>query len=316
MYDLILRGKAFVNNGLIECELGIEGGKITAIKKTLQGPKKMDLGASIILPAGIDPHVHFRSPGATQKGDFQTESIAAACGGITTVLDMPNTKPSTTDKTGMAEKLVEAKASCIDYGLFAGLKKGQTPEDLDIAKQAVGFKLYMASTTGDLLLASDPEIRSALDMVSKWKRPLCVHAEDEFMIQKKRYQEKDITDHHKIRSPQSESTAITRILALNSSGKTHIAHVSSIGGLEALKGTGATCEVAPHHLLLDIGIPSSQFLKVNPPIRTKNDRAALWDGLRSGAITILGSDHAPHTKKEKDVEFDIAPSGVPGVETM
>jgi len=320
MYDLVVCGKAFIDGGRFEqVEIGIDNGRIAAVKKSIEcHHSRLDFAHGIIVPGGIDAHVHFRSPGGSHKGDFFSEGVAAACGGITTVCDMPNTNPPTVDNTGLELKLKMAGDCPVDYGIFAGFASGQQPKAIeDIAPHCIGFKLYMGSTTGSLLLDSETDIKQALLMSSHWPKPVWVHAEDQTIINSRPKDATDIHGHLRMRPAEAEERAIARILAFNDGNEIHIAHVSTAAGLRHLKGSKATCEVAPHHLILDVKDERSDaFLKVNPPLREPGEKAALWEGLRNGEIDILASDHAPHTRDEKQQEFEYAPSGLPGVETM
>ncbi len=317
MYDLAVCGKAFIDGRFEQCEIAIDQGRIVEIKNSFECTNRMDFNHGFIVPGGIDAHVHFRCPGGSHKGDFYTEGAAAACGGITTVADMPNTSPPTTDPAGLEEKLKAAQVCPIDHALFAGFSKEQSPAELEaIAPKCAGFKLYMGSTTGSLLMDSNEDCEKALMMASHWSKPVWVHAEDQSIISGGQQEAGDIRGHLRMRPPEAEVRAVKRILSFNNGQGLHIAHVSTGAGLELIKKSGCTCEVSPHHLLLDAKDGGDAFMKVNPPLREEKEKAMLWEGLRTGSIDIVASDHAPHTKDEKEQEFLFAPSGVPGVETL
>jgi dihydroorotase len=317
MYDLVVCGKVYLDGQFEQCEIGIDNGRITAIKKAIECHNRIDLAHGVIVPGGIDSHVHFRCPGRGHKGDFSTGGMSAACGGITTVCDMPNTNPPTVNLGGLDQKLKAAEDCPVDFSLYAGFSKGQEISDLEaIVSKCIGFKLYMASTTGSLLIESDQGAEKALLMASHWSKPVWVHAEDQYVIDSRPKEAKDIQGHLRMRPPEAEARAIGRILAFNQGKGLHIAHVTTGVGLELVKPSEATCEVTPHHLILDVKNEGDAFLKVNPPLREEAEKPRLWEGLRSGDIDILASDHAPHTKDEKEQEFEFAPSGMPGVETI
>ena len=308
--DLVVEGRAYVRGKLGRWAIGIEDGRIAEISRTIRGGERMDLGDLIILPGAIDPHVHFRDPGMTDKEDFSTGTLAAACGGVTTVLDMPNTLPPSvsTDKLAEKKEAISRKA-WVDYGLFGGCIPGARVEQM--APMVVGFKVFMGSSTGRLLVAEDRDLAGIAARVKRTGKVLSVHAEDEGMIRHETG--KALADHLRNRPAAAEVLAIRRLSSLDCD--INVCHVSSAEGLQALESLSFTTEVTAHHMLLDRDSEGGAYLKVNPPLRTKEDRLALFQAFVSGRIDMLGSDHAPHTIEEKEQEFDVAPSGVPGVET-
>jgi dihydroorotase len=302
----IVEGRFFISGRFEECCVGIEDGRIVKIAKLLEGDSRRRFGSSAILPGAIDAHVHFRDPGMTAKEDFSTGSTAALYGGVTCVLDMPNTSPPTTTLSALREKRKNASAkSMVDFGLYAGVRK-----DIDVgalAKEAVAFKLYMASTTGELMVQSLAEIGSELSVIAD--------AEDEKI--RKKEPEKNLDDHLRNRSNDCETSAIRKIREAAKACRLHVCHVSAKDSLPLIRNAkGLTSEVTPHHLLLDKDIKVGSHAKVNPPLRKREDRHALFKALQSGTFDIIASDHAPHTLDEKAEDFDYAPSGMPGVETM
>lgn len=309
--ELVVEGRAFLDRGLTPCCIGIEKGVIRAVRRTMRGDEHHDYGNMIILPGAVDPHVHFRDPGLTHKEDFQTGSLAAAFGGVTCVLDMPNTLPPITTKGRLKEKKEAiAGRSWVDYGLFAAA----TPhtEFSELVEEVIGFKLYMASATGDLLV-DERDLPSALAKALATGKVLSVHAEDGSRF--RGIEEADIIDHHWNRPPESEVAAITRLASLTSSPRVNICHVSSAQAMGALAHLPFLTEATPHHMLLTTGRGIDAFRKVNPPIRTRGDRDAIFEAFSKGEVEMLASDHAPHTKAEKEDDFGSAPPGVPGVET-
>ncbi|WP_400203357.1 dihydroorotase family protein [Candidatus Methanomassiliicoccus intestinalis] len=311
MSELVIEGRAYVKGSIANWCIGIDNGKISEIGKNLKGDDRINFKDSIIFPGSIDPHVHFRDPGLTDKEDFSTGSLAAAFAGVTCVLDMPNTVPPAVSKNSLLEKKEQiSKKSWVDYGLFAGCVPGSDLKSM--APYAVGFKLFMGSSTGKLLVTEESDIQKILADAKECNKVLSVHAEDENLIKKD--PEKNISDHAKNRPPEAEATAINRLK--ESDCKVNICHVSSSAGLDALQATNFTSEVTAHHLFFDKdSIGNSTYAKVNPPLRTRNDRFALMKALMDGRISMIGSDHAPHTIEDKEQEFSYAPSGMPGVET-
>jgi len=310
--DVVIEGRVLLDKGLTDCCIGIEDGRITKIAKTIsRAEKRYDFSGRIVMPAGIDIHVHFREPGMTKKEDFGTGSTAAACGGVTFVVDMPNTKPPTRTVADIKEKIsLVSKKSFVDFGLAALLDLKSDAEKL--AKEATAFKIYLGETTGSLGIA--PEDLSA--SISKaGEKPVFIHAEhlgklDETI-------EKGLRDHDLRRSESLESEAVKKAAsAKTKESKVHLLHVTQAEMLQLARSSGLTVEVTPHHLLLDTDSALGAMGKINPPLRSKATRMRLWDAFASGKADTLGSDHSPHTIGEKDVEFNAAPSGMPGVETL
>jgi dihydroorotase len=312
--ELVVDGNCFVSGRMQKCCVGIEGGKIVKIAKVLEGEKVLNFGNKLVLPAAIDGHVHFREPGMTDKEDFASGSEAALCGGVTCVLEMPNTRPSTTTVASIREKKKAASAkSLVDFGLFAGVKPGMDVEAL--AKEAAAFKLYMGSTTGDLLVPDILEVKKELARIARTGKVLAVHAEDENLRRKD--PENDLEGHLRNRPNECETTAIKTIRNAYRGDRLHICHVSARQSLFEVKGrTGLTCEVTPHHLLFDTTSRLGALIKVNPPIRRREDRQALFQALKGGSIDMVASDHAPHLLEEKEDDFEYALTGTPGVETL
>ncbi len=247
------------------------------------------------LPGLIDPHVHLREPGATQKEDFETGTKAAIAGGYTTVLDMPNNPIATVSPEALQEKinLASNKIYC-DVGFHFGASGKSVQYFQEVAPKVFGLKVYMNQTTGDLLIEDDNILES---IFSAWPKniPVMVHAEGD-TLQK----------------------AIS--LAKKFSNRLHVCHVSlrkEIAAIKAAKEAGMeiSCEVSCHHLFLtdEDAKRLGPYGLMKPPLSSKEDQVALWDGLKDGTIDMIASDHAPHTKEEKQGEKP--PFGVPGLET-
>ncbi|MCJ2562919.1 MAG: dihydroorotase [Candidatus Thermoplasmatota archaeon] len=307
---MIIEGRAYVRGSLQDCCISVENGRITEIKRTLKGDEKLRFGG-IILPAGIDLHVHFREPGLTRKEDFLSGTTAAACGGITCAFDMPNTLPPATTPERMEEKVaaVERKAF-VDFGLYAGLTE---ESDLGgLAETATAFKMYMAASEGDLAVGDFSKLLGLKEELSAAGKFISIHCEDPGHIRAGKA--KRLEDHLASRPDSAEVGGIEMAEQLKGL-RIHVAHISSERGLTSLAGTGFTSEVTPHHLFLNVNCDLGAFAKVNPPLRHKHDQNALWQAFVDGRIDIVASDHAPHTADEKEAGFDSAPAGMPGVET-
>ncbi len=310
--DEAISGRLYIGGELTYASIGIRNGKIAEVKKDIPGAR--DFGDRIILPARTDPHVHFRDPGYTEKEDFFTGTLSAAFGGASCVLDMPNTYPFVYRYQDLAEKeYIASGKAAVDYGLIDGMKGNIIDEKA--LKRAPALKVFMAPTTGGTINELDNlALQYLLNVISDYGKPVIFHAEDpEFFLDS---EESTLIDHLRNRPASSEENAIKRLIG---TGKPlHIAHVSSEGGALLLGGKtgGQSAEVTPHHLFLtiDTEFENPAFGKVNPPLRQRKDREALWAALKDGRIDMVSSDHAPHTIEEKE-EFESAPSGIPGVET-
>lgn len=329
-YDLILRGGTAVLPGMtIEVDIGVRDGRIAAI-----GDLDGVAAATIIpcrglhiLPGVIDTQVHFREPGATHKEDIEHGTMAAAAGGVTAIFEMPNTTPLTTTPETLAEKLaIAAQAAYCDYAFYFGgtaVNASNLPEWENLPG-VCGVKIFMGSSTGDLLSATDEEVRAVL---ANGKRIVAVHAEDEMMMNENKKtilgDSNDVKLHPTWRSPESCVSATSRLIriARETGRRVHVLHISTAEELDILTANRdiATCEVLPNHLTLAapecyerLGTLAQQ----NPPIREQRHQDALWKAVRNGLIDILGSDHAPHTLDEKSKIYPASPSGTPGVQTL
>lgn len=311
---------------ILKGDILIKDGKISKIASSLSDSAEVVLNESgLTLFAGnIDPHVHFRDPGATHKEDINSGSIAAASGGITTFFDMPNTTPSTTTIEALEAKKEYAKHnSLVNYNFFIGA----THDNLNHLKQVQnvpGIKIYVGSSTGELLVDKKEELEQ---IFTQTKHAIAVHSEDEQMIQERLQTYKgssNVLDHEKIRSAEGalKCTKMLVDLAQKTNHHLHICHLTTKQEVELLRSLGTqnliTSEVSPQHLLTyapDIYDNWGTKAQINPPIRHQDHQKALFLGLQDGVIDFIASDHAPHTNEEKDQVFGKAPSGMPGVET-
>lgn len=321
--DLSVAGQVYQRGKLVPAVLHIDtaSGKVVRVARSTALEQHLDFGKLAILPGAIDVHVHFREPGATQKEDLTTGSTSAAFGGVTTFVDMPNTSPATITLGRLKEKLqLMAQKSVVDYGAWAG-GTWYTGELDAMLQHAVGVKTYLGSSTGDLLLEDQERFRQVLEAAGKSGRPVALHAEAERVLAKHRRTENTIHDHDHTRPPEAEQQAIydamTAQQAVKRPPRIHIAHAASPDAVHAAVAGKFSVGICPHHLLLDTNVGLGHaYGKMNPPLRSPQVREELWKLFAAGKIPILESDHAPHTKADKESTFHAAPSGVPGVETM
>ncbi len=288
---LIKNGKVYQNGALVKKDILIKNNKIAKItSQDLKADKIINAKNKIIIPGLIDSHVHFREPGMAHKEDFLTGSMAAAAGGITTILDMPNTIPPTTNLQRLEEKRQLAKKSIVNYGFHFGSTNDNIAE-IGKAKNVASVKVYMDFTTGDLKL-DDYKI---LKKIFAGSRIVSVHGEDENILK-----------------------AIE--LIQHSSNHLYLCHVSSKEELHYAKKQKIKnkifVETCPHYLFLtakDVNELGS-FAEMKPGLKTRQDQDALWEGIKTGKVDTIATDHAPHTKEEK-MQLNY-PYGVPGCETM
>lgn len=319
MPDLVIKNaKLSLAGEVLEAELSITDGRISKIAKNIRADDTLDARGLLILPGAIDVHVHFRDPGMTYKEDWYSGSCAAAAGGVTTVIDHPNTIPSTTTMKSFEVKLKASRKSIVDFGINAGVVKGAELEKLWRAGVTAFGEIYMADSVGRLNI-DDDILSTAFRTIAQLNAIACLHAEDERIIGARTEKLKDKIDpsaYSSSRPNESEDSAIARAVQFaNVAGtKLHICHISTKEGLRLLE-RNVTCEVTPHHLFLSekdwdkLGT----FGKMNPPLRSGEDGRALWAALNR--IDMIASDHAPHTMGEKEQDIWSAPPGVPGVET-
>ena len=302
---MIIKGSAFVNGDINQCYIGIEDGKIDFVKKSLKTTEPVKKFEGVILPGGIDIHVHFREPGMTHKEDFYTGSLSAAFGGITTYADMPNTKPPTDSVERLKEKIKLAKdKSVVDFAIY-GLLNENSEEMLEHTNM---FKVYMSSSTQ----INSSDFEEGLNAVYDRGGKVAFHCEKEDLFGPLGNNLIEHNNEH--RPPESEIKAI-KSLSNYRDGDKHVCHISTKDGLSEAKQRGYSTEVTPHHIYLNQEVLLDSFGKVNPPLRGQIDQMSMWESYEREEIDIVASDHAPHTKGEKR-DFQDAPSGIPGVETM
>ncbi len=337
---LLTNCRTLVGDNLVDCNIlaNSESGKIEKISKTLDATwaydERIDCKGMVALPGMIDVHVHFRDPGQEKKEDFYTGSAGAIAGGTTTVIDMPNNAKAVASIAVLTEKIEAiSKKSVCDYGLnFGASPTNQAEAALAAKKFSVikGLKMYLGSSTGDLLVDNNAQAKSHMETFPKDK-PVCVHAEDESEIKKMAAElrakdpEGKIEYHNIIRSPSAASISVQAACDLSSMTHrhVHICHASTKGELDVVDtykkgGEKISVEVCPHHLFLteNDAVRLGNMGKVNPPLRSRIDVAALWDELskENSIIDCISTDHAPHTSEEKAKSYWDAPSGIPGVQ--
>lgn len=300
----------FFRGRLEPLSLGIdEDGRIATIKKVLRGDEEIDYGDALILPGCVDLHVHMRDPGLTHKEDFSSGTRSAAIGGVTTLAEMPNTKPAVTTRATLEAKMAGLRGrAAVDFALYAAPQSAEAVSGLE---GAMAYKLYMAESTGGLDV-DVPNMETILRAAEPQRKLVAIHAEDPTKFTK--FRGGGLGGYSAMRPKEAEASALATLARIRDNAKVHVAHVTCVEALDAMP-VNVTCEVTPHHLFLDASRPLGAFGKVNPPLRSPQDRAALWDAFRNGRIDAVASDHAPHTLEEKGEPFDESPAGLPGVAT-
>ncbi|GET38357.1 dihydroorotase [Microseira wollei] len=284
--------------------------------------KEIDAKGLTLLPGVIDPQVHFREPGLEHKEDLFTASCACAKGGVTSFLEMPNTRPLTTTQAALDDKLQRAsQKSLVNYGFFIGATAENLP-DLVEANPTCGIKIFMGSMHGALLVDRETALEA---IFANGKRLIAVHAEDQARINQRRQEFAGISEpaiHSQIQDNQAALNATKLALELSKKyqRRLHILHMSTAEEAELMrrdKPLWVTCEVTPQHLLLntDAYEKIGTLAQMNPPLRSHHDNEVLWQALLDGVIDFIATDHAPHTLEEKAQPYPNSPSGMPGVET-
>jgi dihydroorotase len=327
-YDLILKGGTCVNhNGIGEADVAIKNGKIAGLGSFDPGSAEsvMDVTGLHVLPGVIDPQVHFREPGLEHKEDFASGTAAAAMGGVTAVLEMPNTNPNTVTAADLADKCRRAKGRArTDMAFFIGGSNENIDNlgRLECEPGTPGIKVFMGSSTGNLLVEDDAKLAQIL---AQGFRRVTFHCEDEQRLRQRFELVKDgahVNQHPVWRDVETAVTATKRILAMARGVKRriHVLHVTTAEEMDILGQYKdiATVEATPQHLTLtdEAYERIGSRAQMNPPIREARHREALWKAVNQGVVDCIGSDHAPHTIEEKAQPYPKSPSGMPGVQTL
>jgi len=334
LHELIVEGKIVNPERLEEAQISIDKGSITALKKHgLQGERTIRASGCLIFPGFIDLHAHLREDSSHEwdyKEDFRTGTRAALHGGITTVVDMPNTPlPGiNSERIRKKKELAREKSRGLIDLLFCG---GVTESNLhalaEMQQDVVAYKLYLAETGG--LYISEERLPEALKAVEATFRPAVIHCEDQRIIEKRKQElmkkgearESLVEIYSELRPEEAELSAVRNVLAstvVSGSAAINIAHVSVYETVDLIERyQNIHCEATPHHLFFtkeDV-MAKKAFLKTNPPVRTEENRLRLLAAFRGGKIDFLATDHAPHTKEEKAGDMLTAPAGVPQLDT-
>jgi dihydroorotase len=327
-FDLLIRGGLCATpSGIAEADVGVRGGRIAAIGSFpgARAAETYDAKGLHVLPGIIDTQVHFREPGNEHKEDLETGSRAAVLGGVTAVFEMPNTNPPTTTRAAIEDKLARAhnRMHC-DYAFYVGATPANVGAlaELENLPGVSGVKAFLGSSTGTLLLDDEASILAAL---KSGRRRMAVHSEDEARLNERKPLRVagDPRSHPVWRDAETARASTERVLRLarDAGRRLHVLHVTTADELPLLAAARdvATVETTPQHLTL--AAPEcyerlGAYAQMNPPIRDASHRDALWQAVREGLVDVIGSDHAPHTREEKDKTYPDTPSGMPGVQTL
>ena len=327
MLDLIIKnGQCFTDGKLEDKDIAVKDGKILKIGKISEESKEIyDANNQIVLPGCIDTQTHFREPGSTDTEDLHTGSRAAVAGGITSVFEMPNTNPPTSNIKEFQRKLDLAKNRMYcNYAFYFGATADNVNQlaELKNLEGCCGIKLFAGSSTGNLLVADEKDIDKVFQNSSK---VVAVHSEDEEVLNKnkKLIKHGDVHSHPIWRSEECAISSTRRIvrIAERYKKKAHVLHITTkqeIDFLSQHKGN-ITFEITPQHLTIyapDCYDKLGTYAQMNPPIRDKSHYDRLWYAVKNNLNDTIGSDHAPHLKVNKDKEYPNSPSGMPGVQTL
>ena len=326
-YSLIIKNlSCYINGKLENTDIALSGNKIKKIGKIeLNSSKVFDATDKLVLPGIIDTQVHFREPGSTDREDLESGSRAAVLGGITSVFEMPNTNPPTSNLAEFEKKLNLAKDRMhCNYAFYFGA----TPDNVDQLsklknlKGCCGVKLFAGSSTGKLLVAKEEDIEK---VISNSDRVVSIHSEDEEILnlRKKFIKEGNVHSHPEWRNTECAMSSTRRVvkIAERYNKRIHVLHITTREEVDflAMHKKNVTFEITPQHLTLyapDCYDKLGTFAQMNPPIRKKEHYDRLWTAVKNSIVDVLGSDHAPHSKEDKEKKYPGSPSGMPGVQTI
>lgn len=332
-FDLILKNGVVVNHdGEGKRDIGVNKGVIAEIGdlSSAAAGEAIDCAGLHVLPGVIDTQVHFREPGPTHKEDLETGSRAAVLGGVTAVFEMPNTTPLTVTAEAIEDKFARAAGKrdhggmhC-DHAFYVGATHGNPKDlaELEMLPGVAGVKIFMGASTGDLLVEDDEGVREVL---AHGRRRVAIHSEDEYLLRegKALIREGDWTSHPEVRSVEAARRCTERLirLAYETGRRIHVLHISTAEEIPMLAAAKdiATAEILPNHLTLaapDCYERLKGYAQQNPPLREARHRDALWRAVQNGVFDVLATDHAPHTREEKEKPYPASPSGMPGVQTL
>jgi dihydroorotase len=327
-FDLIVRGGEVISHaGRGFADIGVRNGKIAAVGAlgAASADRVFDAKGLTVMPGVIDSQVHFREPGLEWKEDLESGSRCAVLGGVTTVFEMPNTEPATTDAEALADKLERAagRMHC-DHAFYVGgtHENAAYLGELERLPGCCGVKVFMGASTGSLLVPDDEGVGAILRHIN---RRAAFHSEDEYRLAERRPLARtgDWTSHPEVRDAESAIRSTRRLVGLaRALGKRiHVLHVTTAEEIAFLADHKdvASVELTPQHLTLTAPEAYERlhgFAQMNPPIREARHQDALWRAIAMGLADVLGSDHAPHTREEKARPYPASPSGMPGVQTL
>ena len=326
-FSLIIKnGSCYIDGKLTQTDIGLSGNKIKKIGKIeLNSSKVYDATDKVVLPGIIDTQTHFREPGSTDVEDLESGSRAAVLGGVTSLFEMPNTNPPTSNLVEFDKKLQLAKNRMhSNYAFYFGA----TPDNIEQLSKlkdvegCCGVKLFAGSSTGKLLVDKEADIEK---VISNSDRVVSIHSEDEEILnlRKKFIKEGDVHSHPEWRNAECAISSTRRVvkIAERYNKKIHVLHVTTKEEVDflAMHKKNVTFEITPQHLTLyapDCYDKLGTYAQMNPPLRTKEHYDRLWVAIKNNIVDVLGSDHAPHSKENKNKNYPNTPSGMPGVQTI
>jgi dihydroorotase len=326
-YSLIIKnGTCYIDGKLTNTDIALSDNKIKKIGKIeLNSSKVFDATDKIVLPGIIDTQTHFREPGSTDVEDLESGSRAAILGGVTSLFEMPNTNPPTSNLVEFDKKLKLAKNRMhSNYAFYFGA----TPDNIDQLSKlrnvegCCGVKLFAGSSTGKLLVDKEADIEK---VISNSDRVVSIHSEDEEILKMRvKFKEKgNVRSHPEWRNVECAMSSTRRVvkIAERYNKKIHVLHVTTKEEVDflAMHKKNVTFEITPQHLTIyapDCYDKLGTYAQMNPPIRSKEHYDKLWVAIKNNIADVLGSDHAPHSKENKDKEYPNTPSGMPGVQTI